>query len=447
MADQVADLQAQLAAALARIVNLESTATAAATAPPTATFALNPAHAITGIINFTDAAGIKLYKAAVSPLAILFDGTIKTLRPMLNLLDRRVSEYNASVLITIPVITTAATANTAAVTTNYNLIKESRLCDFNSVKDMSTNHISTNGREKQLNNMFATLMFNSMNTDGALALENSGYDYNIQGEASFPLLIKSIIQLCEVDTFASSFLVREQMSALPSKIVELQYDIKAFNMHVNDLIKKLKQSGEKSDDLFLNVLNSYKICPDQDFKDEYKVHSRKYKEGQLPKNVDELMKWGLKHFNELTEAKTYGQPSKQDQEIIALTAKLEKAEKSHQTIQKQLTQITKSGGDNTNKKKNGGNKKKDGGNNKKKFDAPDWGKPTGNDSRGPRKYKEEDWYYCSTHQAWVKHKPAECRKKIAQEAALNQDQGSGDQGSVSAANALIDMLTEAASQE
>ena len=439
MADVTA-LTNQVNALLGRIANLE-TAAAAPQGPPAVTFALNPAHAVTGMINYTESTGIKLYKAATYPLAILFDGTIKTLRPMLNLLERRVDEFNARHLVTIPVVPSTPAG---AAATNRDLFTESRLCDLKSIKDHATTCMGTDDKNKQLNSMFATLMFNSMDAEGTMALENSGLDYKVNGSASFAIMVKGIIQLCEVDTFASSFLIREKMALLPQTIEEIKFDIRAFNMHANDLVTKLSLSGEKSDDLFLNVFNSYKKCPDEDFHSEFLAQARKYKDGTLVRNVDNLMSWGLQTYNELNEAQTYGKPTKADQEIIALTAQLQKAEKSNKNIQKQLTQIKKDRKKSSNKKDD--DKKKKGGDGKKKFAAPTWPKPTGTESKGPRKFKDEDWYWCPDHDRWVKHPHDKCRIRLKREKENGANQGTPPPGQVSAANALIGMIAEAAQE-
>jgi len=98
--------------------------------------------------------------------------------------------------------------------------------------------MATNNRLKQLNHMFVELLHESMNTDGYRSLAQSSHNYKVNGADRFALMIKSIIQMCGVDSFANAFNIRNKMSDLPVKLVELKFDIKEFNMYVNDLVEQ-----------------------------------------------------------------------------------------------------------------------------------------------------------------------------------------------------------------
>ena len=118
-----------------------------------------------------------------------------------------------------------------------------------------------------------------------------------------------------------------------------------------------------------------------------------YKTGKQARIATDLMAFALQATNELTEQTTYGKPSKMDQEIIALGAQLDKANKFNGKLTKQLKQLPKkaieagSG--------NGKNTKRD---------MPTWAPPSGDDTHGPRTYKgAKDWYWCPQHKAWGKH--------------------------------------------
>ena len=133
--------------------------------------------------------------------------------------------------------------------------------------------MATQDRNRQLNTMFTECLFNLMNEQGLRHLEQSGYDYQYNNKDCFPMMVKALIQICEVDTQATSFLVRNEMARLNEKIVELQYNVKEFNMHVNDLIERLEIAGETSHDLFIQVSNAYKRCPDNNFQQELRAQA------------------------------------------------------------------------------------------------------------------------------------------------------------------------------
>ena len=72
-------------------------------APPAApiVFALTPAQAVTDLYNYSKAKDAKIYKTATDSLTTKHDGTITTLRPMLDELLMRIKDYNWSSLIVI----------------------------------------------------------------------------------------------------------------------------------------------------------------------------------------------------------------------------------------------------------------------------------------------------------------------------------------------------------
>ena len=396
--------------------------------PPT--FALNPAQAVQGLFDFTDTAGAKIYKAATSALNVVFSGTVTTLRPFLRELNRRSVEYGAQDLLNIPKIGTPGHTNS--------LITQSRLVSFEDIKAHANSFMGLQVRGTQLNHMFVNCLFNSMNSEGLRNLEQSGYCYQVNDEDCFPLMVKTMIQLCEVDTQATSFLVRHDMAKLTPKIQELKYDIKEFNMHVNNLIERLETAGETSQDLFIQVFNAYKVCPDEDFQQELKAQARLYKEGKINRSTGDLMAWGLQIFIELMEADTYGKPSKSDQEIMALTAKLEETNENNNKLKKQLTQITQGQGE---KREKRGDKK---GKKDKKSDLPNWAIPTNEQSAGPKQHKGKDFFYCFEHKKWGRHKTDDCQVRKAR---LEEEESSSNEESSSAAPTaaatLLSMLANA----
>ena len=75
MADPAQQAQSNAAAILVAAVPLPGGAPGPLAPPAAIVFACNPAQAITGLFDFTDTTGIKIYKAASAPLKMIFDGT------------------------------------------------------------------------------------------------------------------------------------------------------------------------------------------------------------------------------------------------------------------------------------------------------------------------------------------------------------------------------------
>jgi hypothetical protein len=151
-----------------------------------------------------------------------------------------------------------------------------------------------------------------------------------------PLIIKVLLLKCEVETAATNLYVRHQMTLLPKKIVELNYDVAAFNKHVNDLRRQLYHGGETSSDLLLHVLLSYLACKDPDFVAGIKDQKRQFEAGK--ETLDLL---ALKQYQTLVQDGTYNKPTAQEEHIIALTAKLEKQMNDRNKSNKVDSKITK----------------------------------------------------------------------------------------------------------
>jgi hypothetical protein len=110
----------------------------------------------------------------------------------------------------------------------------------------------------------------SLTKDALVKLQLSQYEYTVNGEACTPMLNKVIVLMCEVENYATSFHVRDQITKLKQKMIEVVYDIDDFNEHVTKLRRQLQPGGEESNDHFVHVVKAYLICKDKDLRAEIK---------------------------------------------------------------------------------------------------------------------------------------------------------------------------------
>jgi hypothetical protein len=197
------------------------------------------------------------------------------------------------------------------------------------------------------------------------------------------------------------------MTLLPKKIVELNYDVAAFNKHVNDLRHQLYHGGETSSDLLLHVLLSYLACKDPDFVAGIKDQKRQFEAGKETLDLSSLMILALKQYQTLIQDGTYNKPTAQEEHIIALTAKVEKQMNDRSKSNKVDTKNTKK------KVKSFAAQPA-----KKTFDKPRvyrnepaWMSKPPTDGRYIKQIEGVDWTFCRTHKKRGKHSEADCNKR------------------------------------
>jgi hypothetical protein len=82
-----------------------------------------------------------------------------------------------------------------------------------------------------------------------------------------PSFLKVIVRNTTVDTRSTVFHIQENLNHLPSKMLELSYDIEAFNLYVTSQVDQLSARGEVSSDLVIQLFLAFKAVPDKKFND------------------------------------------------------------------------------------------------------------------------------------------------------------------------------------
>jgi hypothetical protein len=119
-------------------------------------------------------------------------------------------------------------------------------------------------------------------------------------------------------------------------MIELDSDVKAFNFYVKAQIKSLSARGETSSDLLINLFKGYKAANDVEFLDFLRRKETSYKEGE---DIDakNLMADALIKFKARKLVGKWSAPTKEQGQILALTARLELLDKAAKQAPKKPT--------------------------------------------------------------------------------------------------------------
>jgi hypothetical protein len=100
-------------------------------------------------------------------------------------------------------------------------------------------------------------------TDATIDLEPD--QYTINGEAEGLWLLKHIFSKAHVDMNATVGSLRNQISSLDTKIIELRSDVNAFHQYTLKVEHSLAAHGERCDELMPNLFKAYKKVQDEEF--------------------------------------------------------------------------------------------------------------------------------------------------------------------------------------
>jgi hypothetical protein len=202
--------------------------------------------------------------------------------------------------------------------------------------------------------------------------------------------------------------LKDQFKELPDKIKGM--DIESFNDHVRSTHTSLSSFGHQMDDedLVQYLLEAYKHSDDHIFNEHFKKKEGKWLKGEINLTFKDLLQDGQAEYaaRKHNKESTWGALSQEQQEIIALSAKVD-------ILKKEIKQKKRTGptprntpaDTNTNNVPNG--RKKD----EWKFSATVNGKTY---KAGDKITKDgKDFWWCPHHYdhgMWCRHKPTVCSK-------------------------------------
>ena len=337
MQEQIAELQLELAASSAASLAATNAAAAATTAlaglPLTGNpnlgiaapiFALSPAMANSGaFLDLATSTGAKLFKLGSEPLSRTFDFVDPSdLQVFLDLLKTKSKVQGWSRIFTVPV-------EVDGVTTNHSLLHNYGVIPLESVALDAATYVNAQSKVAQDSFMLFQCIFASLGTEFLKLITTEATLYHIMDtrdpqEPPIPcgsLLLKIIIRKAHVDTRATVSFIRTALSSLDTKMMALDSDISKFNAYVKTQVIALEARGETTTDLLVNVFKGYETAQDSEFALFIKRKKDAYDEGG-DITVTSLMDAAENKFKTRVLLKTWSAPTKEQEQILALTAQV-----------------------------------------------------------------------------------------------------------------------------
>ena len=358
-------------------------------------FALTPAAANPGIIDYTTVAGRKMKESCTKKLTEeLFDCVPENLFTFLKALKDRARDldWNGGAGI-LDIVRNPANVNSPS----DDLLEAYGNISLESVKTYEMTYINRPVRPAQdTYNLYLCLM-NSMSEVGKSKVLIWEREYTVGGYVSGPLLLKVMIRESHLDTNATTGSIREKLSSLDLYLPTVGCNVTKFNQYVKLMIQALGARGETTQDLLSNLFKGYSSCSDQSFVTYIMKKQDEYDEGQAMTS-DQLMLLADNKYKNLLLKNKWNAPSEHEEKILALEAKINALQNK--------------------RKRGGGGAGKYVRDPKKQFAAkPEWMKEAPGIGANARVWKDKLWHYCHPSTGgkcdgqWRIHKPADCKGK------------------------------------
>ncbi|KAL7559272.1 hypothetical protein ACA910_014622 [Epithemia clementina (nom. ined.)] len=285
-------------------------------APP---FALGPGRD-NAVLNYADAGAVKLYNTAIAPLDTLFDGEADNIAVFLANVSNRARRFGWHDILTVP----------DDGSTNRNLIQDYGLVSMTNVQTRAQQYVGTPSRNAQNADMMYHFLIDSL--ESAYKAEVLLYqdDYTVTGTPDGICLLKKIIELTYIDTRATTSHIRDTLIDMTSKLQVLGGNVTAFNKWVKAQVEKLSARGASAPDLITHLWKTYKTAPNCEFVAYIKDLKNIYDDGRADYTSQSLMHLADDKYKAYIQSGEWGQPSKEQAEIVALTTKID-------VLQKQLS--------------------------------------------------------------------------------------------------------------
>ena len=306
-------------------------------------FALTPAQAYQGIIDYSTTEGRKLYESATRrlyPSEEGFDCNPENLHGFLELVANRANafdwdfydpaeDWDGQGVLMIAKADPSIDPDAGC----WNLLEHHGEIDMELLNTQCKQFIGAESRRAQDDTQLFQCLFNSLTEAGRQKVLVWKKDFIIseptQDIANQPcgsLLLKVIIRESHIDTNATTTAIRNKMSNLDDYIATIGQDITKFNAYVKSLVTSLEARGETSTDLLSNLFKGYKACSDKEFVLYIKTKEEKYEEGE-DIDINKLMLLADNKYKILVEKGAWDAPSAEEEKIIALQAQVKMLQK------------------------------------------------------------------------------------------------------------------------
>jgi hypothetical protein len=299
-----------------------------------AVFALHPAALMhnAAFLDYSSTEGRKAYERAIEPLDPVYDGTQKGLQMFIHKVKRKAGICGwLDSILTIP----THRPTPLSLLTNYGQIT---LRDIYAHADT---YLGQNVRANQDASNLKVFLDGSLDTDIMMRVLAQNDKYTINGIEHGPSMFRVIIGIIGIETRATVAVINESLRNLPSKLIELKYNITLFNEYVTGQCLELTSRGKQPSDLLDLLFRAYLTAKNRIFVDYIRgKESSTYDNSIIEMEPEELMLIAEDRYkimvlrSEWKETKSVAE-STTDEHIIALRAAVEaltdKSKKSNQT--------------------------------------------------------------------------------------------------------------------
>ena len=183
---------------------------------------------------------------------------------------------------------------------NFNLIEEFGRYTLEELRAHVLTYYNQPSRTAQNANIVYYCIINTITEDANSQIINEEARYVIDGINSGPLLFKFLMNVVTIDTRATITNLRMDLSSLDSYIGVVQFNIDKFNLYVKEKTKQLRNRGETSQDVLVNLFRAYEMVPDTTFNNWLIRKKGNYEEGS-DLNSDSLMLDALNRYQSLVK--------------------------------------------------------------------------------------------------------------------------------------------------
>ena len=283
---------------------------------------------------------------------------------------------------------------------------------------IDSTYIGNQDRQAQNNAQLYHCIKNSLTAEAERKILAERDLYHINGQPSGPLLFKLLMQKAIIDTWATSSLMRENLSNLDSYMTTVKSDIEEFNRYVKLNYQGLQARGERCDDIMIHLFKAYLVASDREFVSYIKLKKMEHEEGRNRLQPEQLMTLALNKAAILHKQNLWNVKSPEEEKVLALTGKVQKLSDANLKLSKFLTE-KKSKKNNTGKSKNTKDNKSD--------DKWAWKKVAPKAGKSwTKKVNDKTYHWCKWHKAWVIHDPNATAGPTACKLRLSQESGSED---------------------
>jgi hypothetical protein len=364
-------------------------------------FALTPATAVTGVLDYTTRDHAKIYSSGSKGLSEEpYDCTPDGLFDFLETLGDRARECGWADpdigLLYIP-----EDPLQPDTTTYLNLLTHYGQVELEEIRAHAETYIATPCRSAQDATMLYQCIMASISKEGKDKIRIWSQDYKIGSYVCGPLLLKVLIRESHLDTNATTTSIRRQLTELHVFLPTIGNDITKFNQHVQLLMNALTARGETTNDLLSNLFKGYLAASDKVFVLYMTRKQEEYEEGKTysPKMIMSLANTKYKTLKQKGE---WNAPTAEEEKILALEAQMEHMKKGVNKGKKHPKSADKA------EKPKGGQDPK-----------PNWLKhnrpPPQNEVNKSRNWNSLAYHWCHKDSGgkcpgiWRRHNPKECK--------------------------------------